>query len=512
MKKNILIIITGLLVFMSSCSKDFLNVNEKNPNSPSVVDPALVLPAAQNLLAFTMNNPRYFEFVYLWHGLWSISAGYSQPQSLTQYKLTNGSYQNPFIQFYTAAKNLDVIEQQSKADTKDVYYQAIAKILKAYIFQNLVDCWGDVPYTEAFQTGTGNLKPKFDKQQAIYEDLVVQLDAAIALINSATGQVKVPSATSDIFFGGKPDQMGLWLRFANTIKLRILIHQADMAGRTDYIKGKIATTAAIGYLGAGESALSNPPYVVSSGKMNPFYETFYNNAGTSQSDGITYYFAGTDAIEYMKSSNDPRLGKFFNPYTGSSFAGNIFGTPSDLLITQNVTSKLGYITGDAGTMIGTPTKAAPILTDMESLFIQAEASERGLITGDAQVLYESAVTRSFAYMGLTSAAASAYLSQTTAKANYTTASIKRELIIAQKWISLNGIAPVEIWTDYRRTGFPDKSISATGLHFSTEPARSKDYPPVRLLYPQDEINVNNENVLAVGPIDPWTSKIFWQNR
>ncbi len=504
MKKNILIIIAGILVFMSSCSKDFLNVNEKNPNSPSVVDPKLVLPAAENAIAYTMNNPRRFEFVYLWHGLWSISAGYSQPQVLTQYKLVNSSYQNAFIEFYLAGQNLDAIEKQSTTP-KNVNFEAIAKILKAYVFQNLVDCWGDVPYTEAFKTADGNLKPKYDKQKDIYEDLIVQLDAAIALIQGATAEASPLSATSDIIYNG---DMTKWLKFANTLKLRILIHQADMEGRTAYITGKLATTAAIGYIGVGEGALNNPPYVVSSTKMNPFYEIFYNNAGTSQSDATTYYFAGKDAVDALKATNDPRIAKFFQPYSGTSYDGNIFGTPTDLLTAQNKTSKLGYAVGDAGTMIGTPTRPAPIMTDFESLFLQAEAAQRGLLTGaDAQALYESAVTRSFAYMGLSTAAAGNFLSQNTSKTNYSLATNKRELILTQKWTALNGIAPVEIWNDYRRTGYP------TGLHFSTDPAKNgPGIPPVRLFYPQDEVNVNNANVLAVGTIDLWTSKIFWQNR
>lgn len=509
MKKNIFIIIAGIMVFMSSCSKDFLNVNEKNPNSPSVVDPKLVLPAAENAIAYTMNNPRRWEFVYLWHGLWSISAGYSQPQVLTQYKLVNESYQRAFIEFYFAGKNLDAIEVQSNTPQL-TYYKAVAKILKAYIFQNLVDVWGDVPYTEAFQTDAGNLKPKYDKQQDIYEDLIVQLDEAMNLIQTANPvEASALTATSDIIYHG---DMAKWLKFANTLKLRILVHQSAIDGRDTYIKGAIATTAAIGYIGAGDGAMSNPPYVVSAGKMNPFYETFYNNAGTSQSDGITYYFAGKDNVDFLKASNDPRIAKFWQPYSGSSYDGNIFGLSQDELTPQNKTSKLGYVVGDAGSMIGTPTRAAAILTDFEALFIQAEAAQRGFITGDAQAFYESAVTRSFVYCGLSSAAAGAYLSQATNKANFTAATDKIELIITQKWVALNGTSPVEIWTDYRRTGFPSTMISSTGIHFSVDPARAKDYPPVRLLYPQDEINVNSDNVLAVGTIDPWTSKIFWQKR
>ena len=148
---------------------------------------------------------------------------------------------------------------------------------------------------------------------------------------------------------------------------------------------------------------------------------------------------------------------------------------------------------------------SPILTDFESLFIQAEAAQRGLISGDAKSLYESAVTQSFIYMNLTAGAAAAYLSQSTGLVNFDLATDPKTLILTQKWLSLNGVAPVEIWTDYRRTGIPT-------IRFSPDPGRVHDSPPVRLLYPQDELNVNNDNVTAVGTIDPFTSKIFWQNR
>lgn len=502
MKKFKYIFILVAVAFLGSSCNDFLSVNEENPNSASNVAPKLVLPACLNSVSQTMNNPRRFEFIYLWHGLWSISAGYSQPQDLVQYRIRNSSYQNAFIELYPVAQNLDVIEKKS-TDPKEANYAAIAKIMKAYIFQNLVDCWGNVPYSEAFQTGSGNLKPKYDDQKTIYEDLVVQLDAAMNLIQNAPADATEISSSSDIYYGGN---MSLWLKFANTLKLRILLHQVGMADRASYISSAIATTASIGYLGAGEGALNQPGYSVSEGKMNPFYETFYNAAGTTQSDGVTYYFAGKDAVDYLSATNDKRLGKFYSPYSGSSYAGNIFGTLPDGLTPAAQTSRLGYIKDDKGTMVGTPTKAAPILTDFESLFIQAEAAQRGLISGDAKALYESAITQSYLYMGLTSTAAAAFYTQNTSKVNFDLATNKLELILTEKWLSLNGIAPVEIWTDYRRTGIP------TMLHFSPDPNRENDIPPVRLLYPQYELNVNNDNVVAVGTIDPFTSKIFWQNR
>jgi hypothetical protein len=158
-------------------------------------------------------------------------------------------------------------------------------------------------------------------------------------------------------------------------------------------------------------------------------------------------------------------------------------------------------------MVGTFDKSCPILTDFESLLVQAEATERGYLTGTtAKTLYNSAIAQSFVYMGLSSAAATAYVATDNASINYDLASNKINLILTQKWISLNGIAPIEIWTDYRRSGVP------SFLHFSEDAAKQNATPPVRLFYPQREIDYNNDNVVAVGAINAFTSKIFWQNR
>ena len=160
-------------------------------------------------------------------------------------------------------------------------------------------------------------------------------------------------------------------------------------------------------------------------------------------------------------------------------------------------------------MVKTFNADSPILTDFESLFLQAEGVEKGLVTGDEKALYEAAVTQSIIYEGGangTAAAAGVYLAQLKPLVNYDLAPNKVQTIITQKWLSLNGLNPQSVWVDYRRTGFPDF------LHFTADPARLSDTPPVRLLYPQSEISTNNDNVLANGDISLFTSKIFWQNR
>jgi hypothetical protein len=495
MKKNIIIISALVLLLGSSCKKDFLSVNEKNPNAASEVTAKLVLPAALNASAATINNSDRFNFVYLWHGLWSISGGYSQPNDLTQYNLRNTSYEGNWTEFYINGENYTYIEKNS-TDAKLVNYLAIAKIMKAWIFQNLVDAYGDVPYSEAFQA-PAILKPKYDKQQDIYENLVVSIDDAIALLKGASVDAEDPGV-NDIMFKG---DMGMWIKFANTLKLRILMHQSDMTGRSSYISGALATTVADGFLGAGESAAVNPGYIQSTGKMNPFYENYYNADGSTAADGISYTVAGEDGIEFYASNNDARLEYFYAPASSDgSFAGNYFGDLVENLLAPNKTSQLG-----AG-MIGTFDRSSFILSDIESLLLQAEAAEKGLITGSAKDLYNSAVTQSFVYFGIADSTITQYLTQENANVNYDVATNKLKLIMTQKWASLNGIAPMEIWTDYRRSGYP------TFIHFAQDVNRKSDTPPVRLLYPQREIGLNGGSVAAAGTINPFTSKIFWQSR
>lgn len=503
MKKIFITLLVSLVLLGSSCS-DFLTVNEVNPNSASQVPGKLLLPAALKNIATVMNTPGNFDFVYLWHGLWSISTGYTQPTALMQYNLQNSSYQGPFSSIYTYGQNLTEIEKAS-ADVKECNYLAIAMILKAYLMQNLVDIWGDVPYTEAFGTGTGILKPKYDKQKDIYEDLVKKLDAAIKLIQNAPADATEIPSSSDIMYAGN---MAKWAKFANTLKLRLLVHQSGMSGRDTYIKSAIATTASVGYIGAGEGGLVNPGFLNSVGKMNPFYERYYKADGTSQSDGITYHMGGKDVIKFMKDNADPRLSHFFNPTLADAtvWDGNILGQDLAQALAPNKTSYLGFKAGDKTYMVGTFDKSSPLLTDFESLFIQAEAVERGLMTGSGKALYNAALTQSCVYMGVTTPLTAAFLVADKASVNYDLAPNKITLILTQKWVSLNGVAPIEIWTDYRRSGIP------TTLTFSSDPNKLNATPPVRLLYPQREISVNNDNLVAVGAINAFTSKIFWQNR
>jgi len=527
--KKYFLFIAAILILGSSCKKDFLSGNEVNPNTAVSAPGNLILPAALNYTAAIMNNPKNWDFVYLWYGIWSISGGYTINADLAQYNIRNSSYQGNWDNLYLAAKAFDDIEKGANKTDLSITY-GIAKIMKAYIFQNLVDMYGDVPYSQAF-LGIANLKPKYDAQQGIYEDLLVQIDAAIAAIKGRPSTASVPSLTQDIMYGGDVTK---WIKFANTLKLRILMHQSNMTGRAAYITSKLAGISG-GFIGAGEGAMVNPGYLHSAGKANPTWAAFYNaDASDSHVDGgFNYYSAGQDILDFTYNNAnylDLRVYALYVPFALSSgaYAGNYFAVG-----TQRAAASCSAIgTGVVGTNSTDATfvkghsydQPSIILSDFESLFLQSEAAARGWIgvPADASTYYYAAVKANYTYLGLTSNKWSLALgvAATTSATDYNTwliknagdpnfdysvATNKLQLILTQKWLSLSQNTALEIWTDFRRTGYPNF------IHFSTDAAKKNATPPIRLLYTQREIQTNGDNVPTIGrsTADLFSAKIFW---
>jgi hypothetical protein len=164
-----------------------------------------------------------------------------------------------------------------------------------------------------------------------------------------------------------------------------------------------------------------------------------------------------------------------------------------------------------------------ILTATESLFLQAEARQRGIITSGptAAALLTDAIRESFVFLGLTDAQANSYIAS---NAGYPDVDITAPAVVAggpsgglytvlvQKWFALNSIATFEVWTDYRRTDYVLGSpvgLPLTGPPISIDPGRTSTKIPVRLLYPQNEYSYNAANVGSEGTLNVFTNKIFW---
>ncbi len=58
------------------------------------------------------------------------------------------------------------------------YRKAIALTLRSLIISNLTDMFGDIPFSEAAKAEEGITKPKFDRQEDIYNQLINDLEQA----------------------------------------------------------------------------------------------------------------------------------------------------------------------------------------------------------------------------------------------------------------------------------------------------------------------------------------------
>ena len=200
--------------------------------------------------------------------------------------------------------------------------------------------------------------------------------------------------------------------------------------------------------------------------------------------------------------NDPREAVFFKPTNTSVAAGNpdYKGLPNGLSRASqnqfdfNDISLLGSILRDVPDEVD-----ALFIQASEVYFILAEATSRGLITGDVNNYYEKGIRTSMNYYRLESA--DTYLNQTSVALN---GDNDLEKILTQKWIAnfLNGY---EAWFDIRRTGIPSLPISPDNLN--------QGLYPVRYTYPESEQAVNGVNYqAAVDRIggDTYNSKGWWE--
>ena len=505
--RNFLIVPACLLFALFSCQKDWLDINT-NPNTLPSSTPDYTFAAGANRIAATLGPNELGEY---YSGHWTQSSTYIISNTIFGYQFTNSTF-DYYSGYYDILKDLDYAVQGAATNPNLAYFGGAARVLKAYVFQMLVDIHGNVPYTDALK-GLGSLAPKFDDQKAIYEDLIKMLDTAVTILK-ANPLLGLYSG-SDIVFGsgGASSAATKWIQFANSLKLRILMRQSRMTGRDAYIIAEINKAAATteGFLPAGLDVTSSPGYVASTGKLNPFYENWgYNAAGGAQA--LARYPRPTEFLfNTLKAANDtfrmkrlayPIGGEGVNPEIIANYLGVPFGISSGYL-SQNTS----YV-GPSQIVKGEFNRPMVLMTNAESQFLLAEAKHRyaGVtLPSTAQAYYEQGVKEAFRITGTTAkygaAAATTLLTSGKDLSDWTASPDKLKAIWMQKWLALTNYSGLESWSEYRRTNFPVTPPSA--ITAANAPR------PVRLFYPQAELAANGENVKAQGTIDVFTSRLFW---
>jgi hypothetical protein len=493
-KSCVVLLVTTLIA--TSCS-DYLDVNE-NPNSPAISTPSLTLPFAERDLAALNSRSMTYLGQFMAYN-WATPSNWSANQEFARYTVNSNFYSTIFETSYgTIFKNLTYVQNYSDPSGAIDYsaYKAIASTLKGFQYQYLVDLYGNVPYTEANQR-SANITPKYDDAQTIYKAVIDDLTAAATTALNLPLNAENPD-TQDIINGGDMEE---WAKFANTIKLRMLVRLSN-TNQDAYIKEQIALIDANGAGYITSDIAANPGYSDNTDKQSPFYGYFRNPSTNSETDRGDYTVASDYTINFLTTSNDPRLSRLYAPaQTGGAFKGVPQATtlPGTGFTSKDV-SKVG-----PGLIIKAEQDQV-IMTLSEALLLQAEAITRGYIAGGdaaAKAKYEAAIKASFIYLGVPNAtvAATAYYSQDRVNTSWATSANKIEAIITQKWIALNGTSSIELWIEKTRTGFP------AGLPM---PAEGGGTRPVRLLYPGSEISRNALNVPAQTSQSAFTDNPFWK--
>ncbi len=484
MKKLLTILYAGLLLTAGGCSKGYFDINQ-NPNQAVTTTADLVLPNALKVTADQQIGS--FSFASTWMNYWAASGSYAlSATGLDTYKETTTFGNGIWNTYYRNLEDYNFVEKAAIAN-KTPFYEAAAKIMKALVFQQLVDMFNNIPYSQAL-SGTTNIQPQYDDAKTIYESLSSKLDSAVTLMSRADA---IGSSTSDVMFGGNNAN---WIKLANTLRLRILMRQSEMSGRASYIQGEITkiVNKGGGFLTADASV--NPGYLNSDGKQSPFWALNYNTAGTYTQ---AFWRANQYPITFCQANGDPRYQYWYAPAaTNGKYQGNVVGSA------QN------HPGNDASTfgpgVLKSYNQPAVVVSAAESNFLQAEAVLRGWMTGNDAALVNQGIQASFTSLG--AGDATSYYTQSNKNTNYlacVTFAEKLNCIIRQKWEANNMVTPFEAWCDYRRLGLPaDNPITVSSF---------VDVPtiPFRILYPVSEYQYNPANVAAQGTIDHHTSKIFW---
>lgn len=532
--KKIKFIVPILALAFFSCD-NYLDINSPSPNDMNFTDanPAKLLPGAQTscyrVQATTMNQLGNV-FMNSWtRNVASWGNGYD---SELQLNLTTGFYSGIASGSRSLAAqiiNFQAIIDYPNPDGKYDNYVAAAKICKVHYVQQLVDLYGDMPYSEAWK-GIKNITPKYDDDYAIYQSLFGELQSARDLINNAPATAE-DIAPYDVMLKGV---MTDWTSFANTLQLRMCLRMSQVTGAKAVLRDqKLADIAAGPFITT--NVVVNPGFNQSTDdQANPSFGTFaYLASGTAQQNRtfITMTGHAYKALQSYSTTNWAAFGNNYEIVPGSGInypnvldprSAKLFTVGSGQAVRRAVTqgSSVVDVTTPAGSLPGLPCRLgltgnfnlyaqAPggslaeffacdgyVMTLSESYFLQAEAAVRypALFSG-AQASFDAGVTEDFT---MRNATLGTYLSTINGKPNFgltasTTQAQQLHAIMYQKWIALMGVNAIQSYFDYTRTGYP-----VTPLPIGTLVQNKK---PNRLMYTTSEYVANSANVPAMVAAD-----------
>ena len=271
---KMLVLCGGL--FFASCETTELDLTQ-NPNAlaPEQADPDFYLNSIQ------------LSYAYLIESFGNTAGAVTRIDYMNGRDYANayqpGSFNGRWSSAYQTIMQ-DIREMNILADEAGLTkHKAIGQVIEAHILMTLVDFFGDIPYTEAFQ-GAANLNPMSDSGESVYAAALGLLDAAITNFNTdALGEPTWVAGVTDPFYNG---DWAAWTKAANTLKMNAYMNTRNVDG----------------------SALANFNAIVASG-----------NYISSSADDFQFQW-GTEAIQ--PDSRHPRYRSSYTATGGGSYMSN----------------------------------------------------------------------------------------------------------------------------------------------------------------------------------------------
>lgn len=410
-----------------------------------------------------------------WSQYWTQSNVATQFADIDGYTVTSGDYQYIWDSMYDGLGDIRAVKRKAQAEGNWKYY-LIATVLDVQASQILTDMYGDIPYKEA--SNPSILKPKFDTTENVYTYMIEDLDDALAKnLDESTGETP---GKDDLIFNGNMEN---WIKFANTLKLKIYIRQT-------FVKPSIVNeitalmTSGVPFLDVDASMTQ---FINEINQSNPLYEYIVRSLNVTTNLRMSYTMSS-----YFAENTDPRRDKYYGP-GNALFQGDFSNTTA---------SNIAVVTLNAST-------PALLLSKEESLFLQAEANERMGSSAMAQTLYEQAVLANFTRHGLDG---SSFITGAYAYPSAGGLEEKIKAIITQKWAASFPGNGFEAFFETNRTGYPNYSEFKQNeagyipgdLAYSINGSTGGSFPK-RIQYPLSERNAN-PNVPTVKPI---TAPVWW---
>jgi hypothetical protein len=470
-----LLFFAALLLSITSCKKELEKIN-KNPNAAETAQPDYLLTAATKTAVdeywgITRSSNPTSLFVQQW-----AMIQYTDPD---RYIFSNSSFQELWTVAYSSIVNLNqIIKLADDEENPNPNYKGVALVLRSWVFSLLTDNFGDIPYSQSIQIDE-YLTPAYDAQKDVYNGILDDLKTAQADLDPNGKQI-----LGDIIYG---NDISLWKKFANSLRLRIALRIAD---REPEISKQVLTDIK----NEGGSFISSNSEIAQLVYLNSPNQNPISNYFDTRDD----YRISKTLVDKLIQLDDPRL-PVYAAKTQDETPQEYVGLPNGLLVGD--ASNYGFSkTSKPGAYFTDPHAPAVIISYSEVLFDRAEAAARGFTNEDAADLYQQAVVASLKQYNISDENINTYIHSSAVK--YDEGNFKKS-IGDQKWIALFGQG-FEAYAEWRRLDYPQLQPAVAGV--------LDGQIPLRFIYPGTEQSLNGDSyqqaIADQGP-DVLTTRLWF---